>query len=155
MMNLQTQIQRELFFPNPPPFVWYSISGFVQGSHFICLCFCGDLGHCYSTVSEEVVILVWRCKPFSMINTNLSREPACRLTDEYIGMRAIEHVIRICSYGNHQYHKYVANHELQLIHGNWTLDRTILFRRLLRLNLNYVLLYSLVSDYRLWQQYLF
>lgn len=41
------------------------------------------------------------------------------LVDEYIGMRAIEHVIPNCSYGNHCCLKCVVNRdELQLIHGN-------------------------------------
>ena len=40
----------------------------------------------------------------------LPREPACQLTDEYIGMRAIEHVIPNCPYGNHRYYKCVVNH---------------------------------------------
>jgi nitrate reductase NapE component len=129
------------------PSVWYSISGFIQGSHFFCLRFCGNLDYAYSTICEEVDILVWRCESFSMIKTNLSREPAYRLTDENIGMRAIEHVIRICLYGNHRYPKCVVNrYELQLTHGSWTLDSTIRFR-LLRLNLCYVLLYCLVGGY--------
>jgi hypothetical protein len=48
------------------------------------------------------------------------------LVDEYIGMRAIEHVIFNCSNGNHPYPRCVVNLEdLHLIHVNWTLDRTI------------------------------
>ena len=77
------QIQRELFFPPQTHAVWYSIFDFVQGSHFIYLHFCGDLDHAYSTVGEEAGILVRRCKSLSMTKTNSSREPACRLTDEY------------------------------------------------------------------------
>ena len=77
-MNLQdptVQIQREFLF-SPHPFdTQYLV--FVQGSHFICLHFCGDLDHGYSAVCEEVGILVRRCKSFSMIKTNLSRKPAC------------------------------------------------------------------------------
>ena len=66
-MNLQdptVQIQREfLFFPHPSD-TQYLV--FVQGSHLICLYFCGDLGHGYSAICEEVGILVRRCKSFSM-----------------------------------------------------------------------------------------
>ena len=70
--DCDVQIQRDFFPPNPHrPSVWCSISGFVQGSHIIYLHFCGDLGHGYSTVCEEVGILVWRCKSSFRIKTQL------------------------------------------------------------------------------------
>ena len=65
------QIQRELFFPPQTHAVWYSIFDFVQGSHFICLHFCGDFDHAYSTICEEVGFLVWRCKSFFMTKDQL------------------------------------------------------------------------------------
>ena len=40
--------------------------------------------------------------------------------DEYIGMRAIEHVIPNCSYGNHPYLKCVANHDSFMATELWT-----------------------------------
>ena len=70
--DCNVQIQRDFFPPNPHrPSVWCSISCFVQGSHIIYLHFCGDLGHGYSTVCEEVGILVWRCKSSFRIKTQL------------------------------------------------------------------------------------
>lgn len=98
------------FPPNRCPYVWCSIFGFVQGSHFICLHFRGDLDHGYSTVCEEVGILVWRCKSF--FHDQIRPTYLENLLVDWpmnIGMRAIEHVIPNCSNGNHRYLKCVAN----------------------------------------------
>jgi hypothetical protein len=60
LQNAIAQIQREFFFSNlkPPSFRLILNIWFVQGSHFNRLHFCGDLVHGYSTVCEEVDILV-------------------------------------------------------------------------------------------------
>ena len=130
LMNLYNpivQLKRDFFFPPNSHgrvfHLWYSIFCFAQGSHFIGLHFCSDLGYDYSTISEEIDILVWRCKLFQdqlmlfvvwLIN---------------IGMCAIKHAIRNDSHGDPRYLKCVVNHKLQLIHDNWISERITLFNR--------------------------
>ena len=95
--------------------------------------------------------MVRRCKSFSVFKTNLTYlENSLVDWPMNIAMRTIEHVIPNCSYGNHRWHKCVVNRDelfFFFIHGNRTLDRTVLFPRPLRHNLCYVLLYHLVGAY--------
>ena len=143
LMNLQydiTQIQRESFFP-AHPFDTQYLFLYKEVTSSICTSV---------AILATVIRLFMRRLIFWF--DDVSRFPGSSSTyqenlfvNEYIGVRSIEHDIPNCSYGNHCFHKCVINcDELQLIHVNRTLDRTIQFCRLLRHNLYNVLLYCLV-----------
>ena len=133
-----------IFLPPSPclPFVWYSIVLYKEVTSSICT----SVAILATVIRLFVRRLVFWFDDVSSLQGSIPTYLQNLFVDEHIVMRSAEYVTPNCSYGNHRWHRCVVNRdELQLIHVNWTLDRSIYFLGVLHHTLFYVLLYRLVG----------
>ena len=117
-----SQIQRESIFFKPPPFhlilnVWFLYKEVASSV-------CTSVAILFTVTRLFVRRLIFWFDDVSRFPGSTPTYLENLLADEYIGVRAVEHVIPNCSYGNHRFLKCVTNLDSFLATKLWTAPST-------------------------------